>query len=104
MKDKYNGLFDPRMANNVCVHGQLFLVDLIEHLEPYCSVIQSNTDGILVKYEDFSKVKEVADEWQWRTKLELEFDFFKEIYQKTLIIMFLFQKMVTKQKADLLNN
>ena len=82
MKDKYNGLFDPRMANNVCVHGQLFLVDLIEHLEPYCSVIQSNTDGILVKYEDFSKVKEVADEWQWRTKLELEFDFFKEIYQK----------------------
>lgn len=82
MKDKYNGLFDPRMANNVCVHGQLFLVDLIEHLEPYCSVIQSNTDGILVKYKDFPKIKKVADEWQWRTKLELEFDFFKEIYQK----------------------
>ena len=82
MKDKYNGLFDPRMANNVCIHGQLFLVDLIEHLEPYCSVIQSNTDGILVKYEDFSKVKEIADEWQKRTNLELEFDFFNEIYQK----------------------
>lgn len=82
MKDKYNGLFDPRMANNVCVHGQLFLVDLIEHLEPHCSVIQSNTDGILVKYEDFSKVKEIADEWQKRTHLKLEFDFFKEIYQK----------------------
>lgn len=82
MKDKYNGLFDPRMANNVCVHGQLFLVDLIEHLEPYCEIIQSNTDGILVKYENFSKVLEVANEWQWRTNLVLEFDFFKEIYQK----------------------
>lgn len=82
MKDKYNALYDPRMANNVCVHGQLFLVDLIEHLEPYCELIQSNTDGILVKYDNFSKIKEVADEWQKRTKLELEFDFFKEIYQK----------------------
>lgn len=82
MKDKYNGLFDPRMANNVCVHGQLFLVDLIEHLEPYCKIIQSNTDGILVKYKNFPKIKEIADEWQKRTNLELEFDFFKEIYQK----------------------
>ena len=82
MKDQYNGLFDPRMANSVCVHGQLFLVDLIEHLEPYSELIQSNTDGILIKYDDFSKIKEVADEWQKRTNLELEFDFFKEIYQK----------------------
>lgn len=82
MKDKYNGLFDPRMANNVCIHGQLFLVDLIEHLEPYCKIIQSNTDGILVKYEDMGDIKKVTDEWQKRTKLNLEFDYFNEIYQK----------------------
>lgn len=82
MKDKYNNLFDPRMANNVCVHGQLFLVDLIEQLEPHCKLIQSNTDGILVKYDNFSKIENIAKEWMDRTGLELEFDFFKEIYQK----------------------
>lgn len=82
MKDKYNQLFDPRMANSVCVHGQLFLVDLIEQLETYCEIIQSNTDGILVKYDDFSKIKVVTDEWMQRTKLELEFDFYHEVYQK----------------------
>lgn len=82
MKDKYNSLYDPRQANNVCVFGQLFLIDLIEQLEPHCSIIQSNTDGILVKYNDFTKIKEITEEWMARTNLELEFDFFKEIYQK----------------------
>lgn len=85
MKDIYNPLYDPRQSNNVCVHGQLFLVDLIEHLEPYCEIIQSNTDGILIKYyndEDLVNINSVTKEWEERTNLELEFDFFKEIYQK----------------------
>lgn len=82
MKDKYNNLYDPRMANNVCIHGQLFLVDLIEHLEPHCQIIQSNTDGILVKYNDFSKIEAVTNEWMSRTHLTLDFDFFTKIYQK----------------------
>ncbi|HFG9290770.1 TPA: hypothetical protein ACGI32_003875, partial [Clostridioides difficile] len=33
MKDKNNNLYDPRQANNVCVSGQLLLLDLIEKLE-----------------------------------------------------------------------
>ena len=52
-KDKYNALFDPLMANNVCITGQLLLLDLIEKLEiefgDKCELVQSNTDGILVK-------------------------------------------------------
>ena len=31
MKDKYNGLYDPRQANNVCIAGMLLLLDLIEN-------------------------------------------------------------------------
>jgi DNA polymerase elongation subunit (family B) len=30
MKDKFNNLYDPKNANNVCVNGQLLLLDLIE--------------------------------------------------------------------------
>lgn len=84
-KDKFNNLYDPRQANNVCVGGQLLLLDLIEKLEPHCQIIQSNTDGILVKlrkYEDYDLIDDVAYEWEQRTGMNLEFDLFKKIYQK----------------------
>lgn len=55
MKDKNNALFDPLQANRVCVYGQLLLLDLIEHLESKCELIQSNTDGILIKMPDGMK-------------------------------------------------
>lgn len=42
MKDKFNPLYDPKQANNVCVTGQLLLLDLLEHLElaKCCSIVQ----------------------------------------------------------------
>lgn len=39
-KDKYNKLFDPRKANELCISCQLFLIDLIEKLEGKCELIQ----------------------------------------------------------------
>lgn len=39
-KDKYNQLYDPRQANNICITGQLFLVDLIDKIEDHCEIIQ----------------------------------------------------------------
>lgn len=85
MKDKYNNLYDPRQANNVCVNGQLMLLMLIEMLEPYCDIIQTNTDGILVKlreYSDYDLIDDLCYEWEQITKMKLEFDLFKKIYQK----------------------
>lgn len=52
LKDKNNDLYDPLMSNKVCVYGQILLLDLIEHIEPYAQLIQSNTDGILIKMPD----------------------------------------------------
>ena len=40
MKDRNNPLYDARNCNRVCIYGQLLLLDLIEHLEPYCEIIQ----------------------------------------------------------------
>ena len=85
MKDKNNNLYDPRQANNVCVAGQLLLLDLIEHLEPHCQIIQSNTDGILIKLnsiDDYELIDDIAYEWEQRTRLELEFDQYAKVFQK----------------------
>lgn len=88
-KDKNNPLYDPRQANNVCVYGQLLLLDLIEHLEPYCEIIQSNTDGVLVKMPDgensdkfYMLIEKIAHEWEQRTGLQLEFDEYAKVFQK----------------------
>ncbi|WP_424474820.1 hypothetical protein [Oceanobacillus kimchii] len=85
MKDKYNGLYDPLQANNVCIGGMTLLLDLIEKLEPYCEVIQSNTDGVLVKLfheDDYELIDDICWEWEQRTKMELEFDEFTKVIQK----------------------
>ena len=87
MKDKANDLYDPRQANRVCVYGQLLILDLIEHLEaiPGLQLIQSNTDGILIKMEnpnDYYTIDDICAEWEERTGLNLEFDEYKRVYQK----------------------
>jgi DNA polymerase elongation subunit (family B) len=84
MKDKYNALYDPLQANNVCVGGQLLLLDLIEKLEPHCKIIQSNTDGVIVKLpnDDVDFIKSICAEWEERTRMVLEFETFERIFQK----------------------
>ena len=85
MKDKYNGLYDPLQANNVCIGGMTLLLDLIEKLEPHCEVIQSNTDGVLVKLnhpDDYSLIDDICHEWEERTRMELEFEEYEKVIQK----------------------
>lgn len=87
MKDANNALFDPLQANRVCVYGQLLLVDLMERLEPYCQIIQSNTDGVLVKLPDgsdetYERIDDICCDWESRTGLKLEFDEYRKVYQK----------------------
>lgn len=85
MNDKYNSLYDPRQAVNVCVNGQLMLLDLIEKLEPVAQIIQSNTDGVLIRINsmnDLDKVKSICSEWESRTRMVLEYDIFKKVFQK----------------------
>lgn len=40
MKAKFSKLFDEKHNNYMCITGQLLLIDLIEHIEPYCELIQ----------------------------------------------------------------
>jgi len=89
LKDRQSSLFDPRENNAVTVNGQLLLVDLIEKLEPHIELIQSNTDGILVKMPNMYKLKdwyEIIDDivWEWeeRTGMKMEFEIYKKVFQK----------------------
>ena len=83
-KDKYNPLYDPRQANNVCINGQLMLLDLIEKLEHKCKLIQANTDGILIKItqNNVDEVKSICEAWSERTKMNLEYDEFVKVIQR----------------------
>lgn len=82
MKSKFNNMYDPKMANSVCITGQLLLVDLIEKIEPYCKLVQSNTDGIMVIPYDKERLKEEVDKWQQRTRITAEIDICTGIWQK----------------------
>ena len=83
MKDRFNPLYDPRQANNVCIGGQLLLLDLIEKLEGHCDLIQSNTDGILVKLRgNREQVVDICKEWMARTRMVLEFDDYVKVIQR----------------------
>lgn len=81
-KDKYSSAYDPVQANNICINGQLMLLDLIEHLEYRMGnrfeLIQSNTDGIIVKIaedEQSEKVfRHICDDWCKRTKMTFAYD------------------------------
>jgi len=84
-KDRYNALYDPRQNNNVCVSAQLVIVDLIEHVEDICQIIQSNTDGILVKLKSIADRPEYirrCEAWEQRTRLNLEHDDYVKVVQK----------------------
>ena len=52
-KDRNGAIYDPLMANLTCIFGQLFILDLIDKLEPYCRLLQTNTDGIFVRIFTF---------------------------------------------------
>lgn len=91
LKDRFNPLYDPLQANNVCVAGQLLLLDLIEHIEPYVDIVQSNTDGILVRLRasneeeanrEFARLDDLCYEWEKRSRMNLEFDEFREVIQR----------------------
>lgn len=85
LKDKFSPLYDPRENNAICVNGQLLLVDLIEKIELDCQLIQSNTDGILLRLnsiDDYNLLDDLVWEWEKRTGMRMGFDIYTKVFQK----------------------
>lgn len=84
-KNRNGATYDPLMANLTCVFGQMFILDLIDKLEPYCRLLQTNTDGIFVLCENEeikNKVIEITNLVGERLKLEFEIDEYEKLIQK----------------------
>lgn len=86
MKNQYNDLYDPRNASAICITGQLLLTDLIDKLEdvPGFELIQSNTDGLMIRYpvEHDDLIVERVTEWEQRTRMNMEYTDIHAIAQK----------------------
>lgn len=93
MKDPLNPAYDPRNNNCMCINGQLMLIDLIEHLEvvPGFELLQSNTDGLIIRIPDTDEAFDMVDDicWEWEQRCSTEkcnitlgLDTIAEIYQK----------------------
>lgn len=85
--NQYNDLFDPLMGRSVCISGQLYLLELAEHLAAEVedlTITQLNTDGIMFEFyaDQQAQVDAILKEWQERTGFELEPDKIAKLYQK----------------------
>ena len=63
---KFNELFDPLAMRSVCISGQLFLLELAGHLRqdvPDLEIVQLNTDGIMISFDD-SQYEKVHLHWK----------------------------------------
>ena len=82
--NKDNPLYDVRQVNNICVNGQLFMLDLIEKLENSGELLHVHTDRLIYKVNDYSKFQNVCQKWSERTKLNLEIEEISNFNQKGL--------------------
>ena len=85
--NQYNDLYDPLMARSVCISGQLYLLELASHLLqdiPDLRVVELNTDGIMVEFDDsqYHAADAIIGEWQERTHFNLEEDVIARYYAK----------------------
>lgn len=89
VRNEYHLLYDPSYAVLITLTGQAFLIDLVQVIEPYVDLIQSNTDGIFVVPKDRIKggeldlqMREAIKGWVERTGFELSIDTFSNLWQK----------------------
>lgn len=92
MGHQYNKLYDPYQVNQICITGQLFLIDLLDKLKPYITLIQSNTDGIMFKTKNREVCEKIVHEWEERTGMNMEFDNIQCVYQKDVNNYFVLMK------------
>lgn len=108
-KDRNSEAYDPVQANNICINGQLLLLDLIEHLEKGLGdkfeLIQSNTDGIIIKLAEDERTEKIFNhihaEWCSRTGMGMGVDWISS-YVASNVNNYVFEFCSNKEK-ELLN-
>ena len=103
-KAKFNDMYDPHNSNNVCISGQLMITALVELLEPYAKIIQTNTDGIIVIPYNKDKIKEIIKYWEEKSHMTMEIDIAHKLIQKDVNNYILFVDNNNKDTYDLIKD
>ena len=85
MNNEYTDFYDPWKALLVTISGQLFLVDLLEKLEGIVTVVQANTDGIMLipnDWNDEAKIVKIIEEWEQRTGFVIKKEHVYNLWQR----------------------
>ena len=86
MKNKYNALFDEYRASCVCYLGQLLLASLANNLHNLSDVkiVQTNTDGLLIKYrrDSLNKIKKYRSRMGFITDISMEYKGNRNVFPK----------------------
>ena len=85
--DMHSFLYSPKCMLHTTFTGQLSLLMLIEMLEEHgLSVVSANTDGIVVRVKnaEYELFKEVCDNWQEISNLNLEETKYKALYNESV--------------------
>ena len=84
LQNPHNFCYSPFAVMQIRINGQLLLLMLAEKLTQLgCRIVQANTDGlfVLLKKSIYDNVNKVCREWEQLTKLTLEEERFKAMYQ-----------------------
>ena len=84
MKNKYSPFYNPRAANIISVNGQFILTHLILVLNNFCELIQSNTDGLIIKYDEQMKpsILKILKLFEQQYDLTIKVNYIKKIAQR----------------------
>nr|DAU43999.1 MAG TPA: DNA polymerase [Caudoviricetes sp.] len=76
-------VYDPVRMREVCINGQLMILQLIEDLAQF-KLIQSNTDGLIYKVHktELENFKRIVNQWEKRTRLNMEYDYITYMAQR----------------------
>lgn len=84
-KNPYSDLYDPNKFHNVTVNGQLIMAHLILILENFIEeLIQTNTDGIVVRYnpEFYDLLLEIVGLWGTHYNIDVAITKINKIHQR----------------------
>lgn len=84
LKAETSAVCDAVLSNNVCVNGQLALANLVLRLSHVSTLIQSNTDGIIIETspDKMDEIREIYHAWEKDFNFNLEEDEITDIYQR----------------------
>lgn len=84
LQNEFSWCYSPLAVMKIRINGQLLLLMLAENIVNIgCKIIQANTDGlfVLLKKSKYNEFKEVCSSWEKLTRLTLEEERFKGMYQ-----------------------